>query len=90
MNEQKSRYPSWWAYYYLVRNVYFLFGVPFLIFCAIAFTALSLDIYSTKYDYIYAYGSWTLLIIPSLWLYLKTRAKKKKILQVVKQIKESS
>lgn len=57
MNEQKSRYPSWWAYYYLVRNAYFLFGVPFLIFCAIAFTALSLDIYSTKYDYIYAYGS---------------------------------
>ncbi|HFV6188617.1 TPA: ethanolamine utilization protein EutE, partial [Escherichia coli] len=44
MNEQKSRYPSWWAYYYLVRNAYFLFGVPFLIFCAIAFTALSLDI----------------------------------------------
>ncbi|HFM2774573.1 TPA: plasmid IncI1-type surface exclusion protein ExcA, partial [Escherichia coli] len=41
-------------------------------------------------DYIYAYGSWTLLIIPSLWLYLKTRAKKKKILQVVKKIKESS
>ncbi|HFV0588216.1 TPA: ethanolamine utilization protein EutE, partial [Escherichia coli] len=26
MNEQKSRYPSWWAYYYLVRNAYFLFG----------------------------------------------------------------
>ncbi|HFU8508511.1 TPA: ethanolamine utilization protein EutE, partial [Escherichia coli] len=25
MNEQKSRYPSWWAYYYLVRNAYFLF-----------------------------------------------------------------
>lgn len=90
MNTTKSRYPSWWAYYYLTRNAYFLIGVPFLIFCAIAFTALSLDIYSTKYDYIYAYGSWALLIIPSLWLYLRTKAKKKKIQQVVKQIKESS
>ncbi|EPH5542289.1 plasmid IncI1-type surface exclusion protein ExcA, partial [Escherichia coli] len=90
MSTTKSRYPSWWAYYYLTRNAYFLIGVPFLIFCAIAFTALSLDIYSTKYDYIYAYGSWALLIIPSLWLYLRTRAKKKKVQQVVQQIKESS
>ncbi|MFY2980331.1 ethanolamine utilization protein EutE, partial [Klebsiella pneumoniae] len=26
MNKTKSRYPSWWAYYYLVRNAYFIFG----------------------------------------------------------------
>ncbi len=27
--------------------------------------------------YLYTYGSWLLLILPSLWLYMKTRAKKK-------------
>ncbi|HFV8794641.1 TPA: ethanolamine utilization protein EutE, partial [Escherichia coli] len=31
MNTTKNRYPSWWAYYYLVRNAYFIFGVPFLL-----------------------------------------------------------
>ena len=40
--------------------------------------------------YLYTYGSWLLLILPSLWLYMKTRAKKKKVQQVVQQIKESS
>ncbi|HFR1070615.1 TPA: ethanolamine utilization protein EutE, partial [Shigella sonnei] len=26
MNTTKSRYPSWWAYYYLIRTAYFIFG----------------------------------------------------------------
>ncbi|EFB1091186.1 ethanolamine utilization protein EutE, partial [Escherichia coli] len=25
MNTTKSRYPSWWAYYYLIRTAYFIF-----------------------------------------------------------------
>lgn len=25
----KNRYPSWWGYYYLIRNTYFIFGIPF-------------------------------------------------------------
>ncbi|TFP39516.1 ethanolamine utilization protein EutE, partial [Escherichia coli] len=24
MNTTKSRYPSWWAYYYLIRTAYFI------------------------------------------------------------------
>ncbi|HHU9024157.1 TPA: plasmid IncI1-type surface exclusion protein ExcA, partial [Escherichia coli] len=27
MNKTKSRYPSWWAYYHLARNAYFLLGI---------------------------------------------------------------
>ncbi|EJW3429685.1 TPA: plasmid IncI1-type surface exclusion protein ExcA, partial [Escherichia coli] len=40
--------------------------------------------------FILAYGCYFLLFIPPLWLYLRTRAKKKKVQQVVQQIKESS
>ncbi|HFR6563228.1 TPA: ethanolamine utilization protein EutE, partial [Shigella sonnei] len=31
MNKTKSRYPSWWAYYHLARNAYFLLGIPCLL-----------------------------------------------------------
>ncbi|HFU7791276.1 TPA: plasmid IncI1-type surface exclusion protein ExcA [Escherichia coli] len=93
MNTTKNRYPSWWAYYYLVRNAYFIFGVPFLLLCSLGFTGMMLTELYIETDiqaYLYTYGSWLLLILPSLWLYMKTRAKKKKVQQVVQQIKESS
>ncbi|MDA5225590.1 plasmid IncI1-type surface exclusion protein ExcA [Escherichia coli] len=93
MNTTKNRYPSWWAYYYLVRNAYFIFGVPFLLLCSLGFTGMMLTEQNIETDiqaYLYTYGSWLLLILPSLWLYMKTRAKKKKVQQVVQQIKESS
>ncbi|HGC0685692.1 TPA: plasmid IncI1-type surface exclusion protein ExcA, partial [Escherichia coli] len=83
----------WWAYYYLVRNAYFIFGVPFLLLCSLGFTGMMLTEPYIETDiqaYLYTYGSWLLLILPSLWLYMKTRAKKKKVQQVVQQIKESS
>ena len=93
MNTTKSRYPSWWAYYYLIRTAYFIFGVPFLLLCSLGFTGMMLTEPYIETDiqaYLYTYGSWLLLILPSLWLYMKTRAKKKKVQQVVQQIKESS
>ncbi|HAM9627845.1 TPA: plasmid IncI1-type surface exclusion protein ExcA [Escherichia coli] len=93
MNTTKSRYPSWWAYYYLIRTAYFIFGVPFLLLCSLGFTGMMLTESYIETDiqaYLYTYGSWLLLILPSLWLYMKTRAKKKKVQQVVQQIKESS
>ncbi|HAI8601699.1 TPA: plasmid IncI1-type surface exclusion protein ExcA [Escherichia coli] len=93
MNTTKSRYPSWWAYYYLIRTAYFIFGVPFLLLCSLGSTGMMLTEPYIETDiqaYLYTYGSWLLLILPSLWLYMKTRAKKKKVQQVVQQIKESS
>ncbi|HBC3162238.1 TPA: plasmid IncI1-type surface exclusion protein ExcA [Escherichia coli O146] len=93
MSTTKNRYPSWWAYYYLVRNAYFIFGVPFLLLYSLGFTGMMLTEPYIETDiqaYLYTYGSWLLLILPSLWLYLRTRAKKKKVQQVVQQIKESS
>ena len=93
MNTTKSRYPSWWAYYYLIRTAYFIFGVPFLLLCSLGITGMMLTEPYIETDiqaYLYTYGSWLLLILPSLWLYMKTRAKKKKVQQVVQQIKESS
>ncbi|MCF2035380.1 plasmid IncI1-type surface exclusion protein ExcA, partial [Escherichia coli] len=91
MNKTKSRYPSWWAYYYLVRNAYFIFGIPCLLFYAFFGTLIVHDsALSQTMDFVFAYGCWALIILPLLWLYLRTRAKKKKVLQVVQQIKESS
>ncbi|EOL4181442.1 ethanolamine utilization protein EutE, partial [Escherichia coli] len=85
MNKTKSRYPSWWAYYHLARNAYFLLGIPCLLLYSAAYTSDLLDDnlrHSTSL-FILAYGCYFLLFIPPLWLYLKTRAKKKKVLQVV-------
>ncbi|EHO8462656.1 TPA: plasmid IncI1-type surface exclusion protein ExcA [Escherichia coli] len=91
MNKTKSRYPSWWAYYYLVRNAYFIFGIPCLLFYAFFGTLIVHDsALSQTMDFVFAYGCWALIILPLLWLYLRTRAKKNKVLQVVQQIKESS
>ena len=91
MNKTKSRYPSWWAYYYLIRNAYFIIGIPFLLIYAILGTlSISYARYSSPNIYMITYGCSTLIILPLLWLYLRTRAKKKKVQQVVQQIKESS
>ncbi|EIT7265418.1 TPA: plasmid IncI1-type surface exclusion protein ExcA, partial [Escherichia coli] len=92
MSTTKSRYPSWWAYYYLVRNTYFIFGIPCLLFYSVIGILFVHDIRNTppNYYYIIAYGCLSLIIVPLLWLYLRTRAKKKKVQQVVQQIKESS
>ncbi len=65
----------------------------FLLLCSLGFTGMMLTEPYIETDiqaYLYTYGSWLLLILPSLWLYMKTRAKKKKVQQVVQQIKESS
>ena len=92
MNTTKIRYPSWWAYYYLVRNAYFIFGIPCLSFYGIIGTLFVHDSRNIPLssDYIVSYGCLSLIILPLLWLYLRTRAKKKKVQQVVQQIKESS
>ncbi|HFV0160192.1 TPA: ethanolamine utilization protein EutE, partial [Escherichia coli] len=85
MNKTKSRYPSWWEYYQLARNAYFLLGIPCLALYATAYTSYLLDdklTHSTSL-FILAYGCYFLLFIPPLWLYLRTRAKKKKVQQVV-------
>ena len=39
MNKTKSRYPSWWAYYHLARNAYFLLGIPCLLLYSAAYTS---------------------------------------------------
>ncbi|HFO6082891.1 TPA: ethanolamine utilization protein EutE, partial [Escherichia coli] len=91
MSTTKNRYPSWWAYYYLIRNAYFIIGIPFLLIYAILGTlSISYARYSSPNIYMITYGCSTLIILPLLWLYLRTRAKKKKVQQVVQQIKESS
>ena len=92
MNKTKSRYPSWWAYYHLARNAYFLLGIPCLLLYSAAYTSDLLDdnLRHSISLFILAYGCYFLLFIPPLWLYLRTRAKKKKVQQVVQQIKESS
>ncbi len=43
MNKTKSRYPSWWAYYHLARNAYFLLGIPCLLLYSVAYTSDVLD-----------------------------------------------
>ncbi|EFX9171739.1 ethanolamine utilization protein EutE, partial [Shigella sonnei] len=43
MNKTKSRYPSWWAYYHLARNAYFLLGIPCLLLYSAAYTSDLLD-----------------------------------------------
>ncbi len=52
----------------------------FLLLCSLGFTGMMLTEPYIETDiqaYLYTYGSWLLLILPSLWLYMKTRAKKK-------------
>ncbi|EFK1546578.1 plasmid IncI1-type surface exclusion protein ExcA [Escherichia coli] len=92
MNTTKNRYPSWWAYYHLARNAYFLLGIPCLLLYSAAYTSDLLDdnLRHSISLFILAYGCYFLLFIPPLWLYLRTSAKKKKVQQVVQQIKESS
>ena len=56
MSTTKNRYPSWWAYYYLVRNAYFIFGIPCLLFYAFFGTLIVHDsALSQTMDFVFAY-----------------------------------
>ncbi|HAF6280023.1 TPA: plasmid IncI1-type surface exclusion protein ExcA [Salmonella enterica] len=85
-----ERIPSWCKYANTVLTLYFIIGIPFLLLCGVLGT---LSITSSRYvnnnDYIYAYGSWALLIIPCVWLYLSAKKRQKKINTIINSLKET-
>ncbi|ECC4750406.1 ethanolamine utilization protein EutE [Salmonella enterica] len=85
-----ERIPNWYKYTNSVLIIYLLFGIPFFLLCGIAFVALVLSDRNPNLDeYIYAYGSWALLIIPCAWLYTSTKKRQKKINAIINSLKEA-
>ncbi|ECC1750037.1 plasmid IncI1-type surface exclusion protein ExcA [Salmonella enterica subsp. enterica serovar Newport] len=84
----KERLPFWYRLISTLFGMYFMLGVPFLLFYGIASTAsIMTDRHTPLEGYIYAYGSWFLIIAPCIWLYLLMKKRQQKIDFVVNSIK---
>ncbi|EEB7409416.1 plasmid IncI1-type surface exclusion protein ExcA [Salmonella enterica] len=85
-----ERLPKWCKYANAALTLYLIFGIPCLIFYSLAgIVFVTSNDYHRLDGYIYTYGSWALLIIPCVWLYLSAKKRQKKINTIINSLKET-
>ncbi|HAG0018057.1 TPA: plasmid IncI1-type surface exclusion protein ExcA [Salmonella enterica] len=77
---------SHWVLYLIIRWLYFLLGIPALLFYSVV--CFSISDYHPE-AYFWGWGCLLLLIAPCLWLYSKAISKKQRIKDVVQKIKDT-
>lgn len=81
----KDRFPTWWPFYYSIRKLYLIAGIPFFLLCSLmGFCFIS---EGGMKVYLYAYGGAAAAIVPVLWrrhAAKKRRATMQEVLDAVK------